>query len=244
MSNRLFKVTVLSLAVLALGLASACAPAPAVGSQDRNFRTINVNGTGVVFGSPDIATADVSVVTRNEDVKPASDENTRTMAAVIAALKGLGVDDKDFRTSNFSINIEQPVQPDGTLSDTREYVITNTVTVTFRDLSKVGEGLQAAISAGANQVANISFSLEDTSELASQARQMAMDDAHARAQQLAQAASVEIDRPYNINESYTFAPQARSFSLSGAGADAAQAVPVQSGQIMVEVDVNVTYLIK
>ncbi len=245
MFNRLFKVSLLLLAVLALGLASACAPAPVAGSQDRNFRTINVSGTGVVYGSPDIATADISVVTRNEDVKPASDDNTRTMAAVIAALKGLGVEDKDFRTSNFSINIEQPTEPDGTPSGAREYVITNTVTVTFRDLSKVGQGLQAAISAGANQVANISFSLEDTSELASQARQKAMDDAHNRAQQLAQAASVEIDRPYNINESFIFAPQARSLSLSaGAAPEVAQPVPVQSGQIMVEVDVNVTYLIK
>jgi len=180
-------------------------------------------------------------------VKPASDENTRQMAAVLSALKALGVADADIRTSNYSIVIDQPVQPDGTLSETREYVITNTVTVTFRDLSRVGEGLQAAITAGANQVSNIAFSLEDTAELSAQARDKAMSDAQVRAEQLAAAASVTLDVPYNINESYSFVPLARSLDFGiGGGGDVAQAapVPVQSGQIMVQVDVNVTYLIK
>jgi uncharacterized protein YggE len=238
-------LSLLLLVGLALALASACTPAPAPGGQDRNFRTINVNGTGVVYGSPDIATADISVVTRDEDVKAASDENTRRMAAVIAALKGLGVEDNDFRTSNYNIFIDQPVGPEGEPVGPREYVITNTVTVTFRDLSVVGEGLQAAITAGANQVANINFALEDTSELAAQAREQAMADAQARADQLAQAAQVEIERPYNISESYSFIPQLRqAVGLGGGAIEAAAPVPVESGQIMVQVDVNVTYLIR
>ena len=141
---------------------------------------------------------------------------------------------------------EQPVQPDGTLSETREYVITNTLTVTFRDLSKVGEALQAAIGAGANQVSNINFSVEDTAKLSAEARDKAMADAQARAEQLAKAVGASIDRAYSVSESYAFVPQARAlnYGLGGAAAEAAAPVPVQTGQIMVEVDVSVTYLIK
>ena len=245
MFKRLSKASAIVLAFLVVALASACAVPAASTGQDRNFRTITVNGSGTAYGSPDIATADISVVTRNADVKPASDENTRQMAAVIAALKTLGIDDKDFRTSNYSINIEQPVKPDGTLSETREYVINNTVTVTFRDLSKVGEALQAAITAGANQVANIVFTVEDTSALSAEARGKAMTDARSRADQLAQAAGVQVDVPHTINESYAFMPYARELAIAAPQADGQGApVPVQTGQISVQVDVTVTYLIK
>ena len=238
------RISTFGLVVLALVITSACTAASPSG-QDRNFRTINVNGTGTVFGSPDIATADIAVVTRGVTVKPASDENTRLMAGVISALQALGVEDKDIRTSNYSIFVEQPVKPDGTLSETREYVINNTVAVTFRDLSKVGEGLEAAIAAGANQVSNIAFSIEDTAALASEARTKAMADAQARGQQLADAAGVTIDRPYSISESYAYIPQLRSLDFGVGGAVAAEApVPVQSGQISVQVDVSVTYLIR
>lgn len=244
MFKRVFTLSLLALAVLAVAITSACTVAAPSG-QDRNFRTINVNGTGTVYGSPDIATADLSVVTRNETVKPASDENTRLMAAVIAAVKALGVEDKDFRTSNYSIFIEQKTNPDGSLSDKREYVINNTVSVTFRDLSKVGEGLQAAIAAGANQISNITFGVEDTAKLAAEARDKAMADAQARAEQLAKAAGVTIDKPYNISESYAYVPQLKALSYGSGGLGEAPApVPVQSGQISVQVDVSVTYLIK
>lgn len=244
MFKRVSTLSLLGLAVLITALASACAAASPPG-QDRNFRTINVNGTGTVYGSPDIATADISVVTRNETVKPASDENTRLMTAVIAAVKALGVEDKDFRTSNYSISIEQKTNPDGSLSDKREYVINNTVSVTFRDLSKVGEGLQAAISAGANEISNITFGVEDTAKLAAEARNKAMADAQARAEQLAKAAGASIDKPYSISESF-YLPQAGAFksNLGGGMVEAAAPVPVQSGQISVQVDVSVTYLIK
>jgi uncharacterized protein YggE len=247
MFKRLSRVSALGLAVTLVALASACTTPAGVGVPDRNFRTITVNGTGIALGSPDIATADISVVTRNEDVQPASDENTRLMAAVLAALQGLGVEDKDLRTSNYSIAIEQPVGPDGTLSETREYVIANTVTVTFRDLSIVGEALQAAIAAGANQVSNIVFNVEDTSVLGAEARASAMADARSRADQLAEAAGVEIDVPHTINESYSFIPLPYARELAFAeSADAAQVapVPVQTGQITVQVDVTVTYLIR
>jgi uncharacterized protein YggE len=233
-------------AVLALALlASACAAVPQPGSPDPNFRTINVNGTGIVYGSPDIATADIAVVTRNADVKTASDENTRQMTAVLAALRALGVADTDIRTSNYNIVIEEQRDPEGNLTGTREYVITNTVAVTFRNLSVVGEGLEAAIAAGANQVSNINFSLEDTSALSADARAKAMSDALSRAEQLAGAAGVEIDRPYSISESFSFIPVARNLDFGvGGAAEVAAAVPVESGQIMVQVDVNVTYLIR
>jgi uncharacterized protein YggE len=247
MFQRLAKPAALGLAAAALLLLSACAvPSASPLGPDRNFRTITVNGSGTVYGSPDVAVADIAVVTRNEDVRAASDENTRLMAAVIAALKGLGIEDPDFRTSNYSITIDQPLDPQGNPAGPREYVINNTVTVTFRDLSIVGEALQAAIGAGANQVANINFSVEDTSALAVEARQKAMTDARARADQLAEAAGVEIDAPHSINESYQFIPllYARDAGIGGALAEQAAAVPVQSGQVTVQVDVTVTYLIR
>ncbi|MBI3362648.1 MAG: SIMPL domain-containing protein [Chloroflexi bacterium] len=231
------------IAMLALAAAPACAGDRS--GDAANLRTINVSGSGTAHGSPDIATAQISVVTRDEKVKIASDDNTRLMAGVISALTKVGVEDKDIQTSNFTITIQQVTNPDGTLSDKREFVIENAVRVKFRDLSKVGEGLQDAIGAGANQISDIQFGVENTAALAAEAREKAMADAKARADQLAKAAGVTIDKPFTISEAYytNYGVSQRQVAAP-LSADSGQPVPVQPGQISVQVDVSVTYLIK
>ena len=62
--------------------------------------TISVTGSGIAFGSPDIAVAPIGVHTQSENPSAAVSENTDKMNAVIAALKDLGIEDKDIQTSN------------------------------------------------------------------------------------------------------------------------------------------------
>ena len=231
--------TLLAAALLAL---SACTTV--VQSQNPDLRTINVNGTGTASASPDIATAEIAVVSRNADVKAASDQNTRAMAGVLSSLNGLGVADDDIQTINYSISIEEQFDSEGKPTGQRVFVINNTVRAKFRDLSKVGAGLQAAIDAGANQISNITFGVEETDALMAEARAKAMADAKARADQLAQAAGIEINKPYTISEYSTYAPSGVRADVSALATDGGAPVPVQPGQIMVQVDVQVTYLIK
>ena len=65
------------------------------------------------------------------------------------------------------------------------YRVSNMVQVTIRDMTKVGDVIDTAVKAGANNVWGISFSLENTDDLEDQAREAAVKDARARAESLA-----------------------------------------------------------
>ena len=238
MNRKPIFILIAALAASALAACSAAAPAA------EQPHTINVTGYGAAYGAPDIATAQIGVETRNADPARAVSANTEKMNAVIAAIKKLGVEDKDIQTTNFSLYAQQNYDANGQPTDIT-YVVTNTVSVTVRDLNKVGEVLGKATAAGANSVNGVSFSVSEAAALEAEARGNAMADAKARAQQLADAAGVALDKPMSIGE-YTSMPipydgsrQMLAFGVGG-GAE----VPVSTGEYQVTVQVSVTYLIK
>jgi uncharacterized protein YggE len=239
-------LSVLLLGVLGLALVTGCAaPASAqTGVPADTPRTISVSGTGVAYGSPDIATAQVGVQTRGEDPGQAMDDNNTKMAALIAALKALGIADKDIQTTNFSVYAQQDYNPQtGVALETITYVVDNTVNITVRDLGQLGDVLSGAVAAGANSVYGISFSVENQSALEQTAREQAMNDARARAEALANLAGVTLDVPLSISESFSGGEPiyvARDMAAQAGGS----AVPVQTGQITVNLNVSVTYVIK
>jgi len=222
---------------------SACA-SPATGNAAQQPHTISVNGNGIAYGKPDIAIAQIGVQTRNEDPGKAVDENTTKMNSIMAALQELGIEEKDIQTTSFSVYAQQKYNPDGTPINEFTYVADNSVSVTIRDLSKVGDVLGKAVSAGANSINGLTFTVSDQSKLETEARAKAMADAKARAEQLAQAAGVSLDAPLTISEYASqpipYAADVRSVEVAAGGAP----VPVSTGQIQVTMQVTVTYIIK
>ena len=230
-----------ALAIVGALALSACA-APAATPVEH---TISVTGNGVAYGKPDIAVAQFGVQTRDEDPGQAVSRNTGKMNAIMAELKKLAIEEKDIQTSNFSVYAQQNYDPNG-LPTNYTYVADNTVNITIRDLNKVGEVLGNVVAAGANSIYGVSFTVSDQSQLEAEARGKAMADAKARAEQLAQAAGVTLDKPLSISE-YTAgpAPYAADVRAFGGGAVAEAApVPVASGQIVVNLQVSVVYVIK
>jgi uncharacterized protein YggE len=228
--------------MLALASLTACVT---TSSAPEAQNTVSVNGAGTAYGTPDIATAQIGVQSRNADPAQAVDENNRKMAAIIAALKNLGVEDQDIQTTNFSVQYQQDYDPlTGQARETFTYIVDNTVNVIIRDLSKVGDVLGKVVGAGANSIYGVTFSVSDTAKLESEARLKAMADAQARAEQLAQAAGVNLDKPLSINE-YSSGPVYAAADLAGGkGGGGAAPVPVSTGQIQVTLNVSITYLIK
>ncbi len=247
--NRSIKLTtVIMVALLGLLTLSACgAPAAASGTSQEQPHTISVTGNGVAYGKPDIATAQIGVQSRNADPAQAVDDANTKMNAIVTALKGLGIDEKDIQTTNFSVSAQQDVDPEtGKVKDTFTYVVDNTVSVTVRDLSKVGDVLGKAVGAGANSIYGVNFSVSDQSALEAAARDKAMADAKARAEQLAKAAGVTLDKPMTISE-YSSGPipyTADYKSAPALGVGGGGPVPVSTGQIQVNLQVSVIYIIK
>lgn len=231
-------------AILALAI-SACGGGPTTINQaaPENLRTLNVNGLGQVYLSPDIAYIYIGVHSESPTASEAVEDNKVQTTAVIDALKTAGVAENDIRTTNFSIWPSQQYGPDGTVTGTI-YMVENSVYVTVRDLDGLGDLLDSAITAGANSINSIQFDVADKAEAVKEARAKAVEDAKKQAQELAEAAGLTLGDIQSINF-YDNGPYPLFEGKGGVSAqDAAAAVPISPGQLTIAVTVSLTYTIK
>jgi uncharacterized protein YggE len=229
--------------VMALALVmSACAPA-----AGQNVRTLSVSGSGEALLAPDIAYIYIGVHTENPAAAEAVAENTTQTEELMQALRDFGIDPKDLRTTNFSIYPMDRFDPStGMPSGEKVYAVDNTVYVTVRDLAKLGDLLDTAVQAGANNINSVQFDVAEKDEALKQARAEAVKDAEAQAQSLAQAAGLSLGEIQSI--SFFDVQPYPLFDGKGGGGMAAEAaaaaVPIQPGQLTFTVSVSVTYALK
>ncbi|MGE5376090.1 MAG: SIMPL domain-containing protein [Bacteroidota bacterium] len=233
-----------SLFALAL-LVSACGPTTLQQQAPPTQRSLSVTGTGTANLTPDMAYINIGVHTEKQTAAEAVDENNTQTQKVIQALTDAGIDQKDIRTTNFSIYPNDKYDPQtGQPTGQRTYVVDNTVMVTVRDLAKLGDLLDTVVQAGANTVSSIQFDVADKDKALAPARDAAVKDANAKAQELASSAGVQLGELISV--SYQDAPVYPLYDARGAGGAAPQAasVPIQPGQLTFTVTVNEMYGIK
>ncbi|MBA3336902.1 MAG: SIMPL domain-containing protein [Chloroflexia bacterium] len=203
--------------------------------------TVSVTGMGIVRIEPDTASISVGVTATQPNLSEAQAQATDIMTAIIAALTDAGVAEPDIQTSNYNVNVLQNYDPQGLPTDIQGYQVSNQVNVIVRDLDTLGNLLDAAVGAGANTIYGISFYVEDTREAASQARVQAVEDARAKADDLAAAAGMSVSRVLSINEGSSPSPTPEVFQRAGMGATDMSSVPIQTGTSDVVVQVSITY---
>lgn len=203
--------------------------------------TITVIGTGSTLGAPDTATAQIGIDTQNASLQEATRLNNDQVAKLIEALKAAGVPETDIQTAYYNVYAEQRYAPEtGQSTGQVIYHANSSVTITIRDLSKVGAVLDAAVAAGANNISGVNFSIADPSPLEAVAREKAVADARARASDLARLFGVEVGEVVSISEVVTGGPVLydRAAGLGGGGA------PIQPGQLNVSTQLQVSFAIK
>jgi uncharacterized protein YggE len=195
------------------------------------------------------------------------------MAALIAAIKQLGVADRDLRTHSFSISFEpaptppMPMQsapaveaPRGKASAAPAtpapapapqpvvprgfYRASNMLEVTIRNLDNAGRVLQVATNAGANNVWGLSFEIEDPKVLAAKARVDAMAEAKKNAAELAKLAGVELGAIISISENEGSSAPGPMYQMKAAMADGGGDVPVERGEVVVTHQVVLVYSLR
>ncbi len=244
MRNKLFIVSLLM--VLAV-LLSACGSisAPALPGGQPAVRNLSVTGAGQVSLKPDIAYIYIGVHTEDPSAADAVAKNNADTQKLIAALKAEGVAADDLRTSNFSIWTNTPYGMDGQSGDP-VYVVDNTVYVTVRDLTGLGDLLDAAVQAGANNINSIQFDVADKTQAMSEARKSAVEAARKQAEELADAAGVRLGEIQTISYfDNTPYPVFEGKGMGGGGGAAADiAVPINPGTMQLTVTVTISYEIK
>jgi hypothetical protein len=206
-------------------------------------RTINVTGEGRVSLAPDTVYMTLGVDITDPDLGTAQTQAAERMFAIISALQAAGVAEEDIQTSNYSIYVErdynQASQP------ITGYHVSHSVTAKVRDMEAAGSTLEAAVEAGANNVSNVWFGLDDQSAALQQARELAIENARAKAEELARLTDSTLGPVQTISETATGGTPPVPFAqASRASEDAAGAAPpINPGQTEVVLTVTVSYAI-
>jgi len=230
--------------VAALALA-ACGPATIVSNPAPAEHTLSVTGNGTVTLTPDIAYINVGVHSDMPTASEAVSANNTQTQQVIDAMKKFGVADKDIRTTNFSIypNVQYDPQTNQKIRTT--YVVDNSVYVTVHQIDKLGDLLDATVSAGANSVNSIQFDVEDKTAAIKQARDEAVKDARTQAAELAAAAGVSLGSVRSVDFYNSVpGPVVNAYGKGGGGDGLGAAVPIQTGQLTLTVSVSMSYEIR
>jgi len=206
--------------------------------------TVTVSSNGVVSVAPDVADVVIGVMAQKPTVAEAQTAAATSMTAVVAAIKKTGVDDKDIVTVNLSLSPVYDYNSNGSNPKLVGYQFANTLRVTVRNIARVAAVVDDSMAAGATAVNGISFRVGDPKAAQGVARGLAMTEARARADALAQAAGVAVKGVASISEASS---QPTPIYYSGAAMDSAKtasvSTPVQTGTTDITIQVTVVYLI-
>lgn len=231
---RLLPVVVLALAVPAWAQDAASVPA-----------TVVTLGEAVVRMPADRAFVTLSSESRAVTAQEAQAKGNAAMKAIQSAVEGLKVAGSQFSTTGLWLS------PDYNYANNQRtllgYVGRHTITIRLDDVSRAGEVVAAAISAGANNVSGIRFDRRDRQALEQQALRQAVQVARARADALAAGAGRTVDRILRVAEE-----QAAALELPGTSRGVGvvtesvtvSGVPVASGEVEVRARVVLTATVK
>jgi uncharacterized protein YggE len=192
---------------------------------------ITVQGTASVAAVPDRAELSFGVESQGQTAKAALAANAAEMRLVIAAVKAAG--GVDVKTQSVSLSPRY-----GEQNAVQAFVATNSVSATIREIGKAGALIDAAVSAGANQVYGPSLSRGDQGDLYRGALKAAVVDARASAQALASASNLSLGRITGIVEGGGSAPQ--PYAAADKAMEAGS-TPIEPGTQRVTATVSVTF---
>lgn len=160
---------------------------------------LKINGTATIKIEPNIAIVNLGVVTEDINLEKAQRENAIKATSIINELLKFNIPKEDIST--FTYNIEPQYDYIEGKQIFRGYKVTNILSVTIRDLSKVGQIIDAAVSKGANRVDNIKFTVENPSPYYNKALSLAIINAINKARQVENTLKVNMFKiPYKIIE--------------------------------------------
>lgn len=215
----------------ATGVAAAGTAGPGGAAMDG----VTVTGAGEATGEPDVLSATVGVEVERDDVQQALDDANAATEQVLAALDDAGVAEQDRQTRDFAVR--PAFGPEGQEGG---YTVVNLVEATVRDVDRVGEVLEAAVAAGGDdaRVQGVRFDLEDDRDQLAAAREAAVADARASAEQYAELAGVELGELLAIDDRSVSSPRRAGGEEMAMDDAAASPVPIEPGERAVVVQVT------
>jgi len=211
----------------------------------KSENVITVSASSEVYAKPDLALTVFSVVSEAKTVGEAVQDNAAKMNAVIASVKSQGVEDKDLKTTNFNISPRYEWDKEWRNRTLVGYEVNQSLQVKMRDLTKVGDIIQGASSAGANELGDLQFTIDNEDLLKEEARNKAIEEAKSKAKALSEKLGIKLVKIISFSESGDYpVPYYAASAKEVSGMGGAVAPDIQTGENKISSTVSLTYQIK
>lgn len=230
---------------------------------------ITVNGKGEVFAVPDTATFSFSVIEDAKTVTGAQDIASKKTNDIIAALKAMGIEDKDIKTTGYNSYPQyeyqnsicpKSVSPQISASGNdiaiycppgkqvlKGYQVSQSIDVKIRKTDNAGAALTKVGDLGATNISGLKFVVDDMDKAEADARDKAIADAKDKAEKLSKSLGIRLSHIVNFYENGSN-PQPYGITdmkLQSAKADSLVAAPqLPVGQNSIVSNVSITYEVK
>lgn len=212
--------------------------------------TLSVPGEGKVLAKPDTALVNFAIITEEATSKAAQDANSSKSRAVTDFLKKHGLEDKDVKTTGYNIypqyvypvyRIDNPETRPPTI---KGYRVSQSFQVKIRDLDKASEIVDGLVTAGANDITQLQFAIDDLEKLKEEARALAIADAKEKAEKLEDQTGIRLEKIINFFENASGYPIPYYAKTLEAGGRGGEGPSLPSGENEIVINVTLTYQIK
>ncbi|MDQ5870413.1 MAG: SIMPL domain-containing protein [Thermoproteota archaeon] len=214
---------------------------------DMTNNTLFVTGSATNQTKPDKVTVSLGVETTNSTAQAALTANSDLMSNVLDTLKAAGVQENETSTATFSITPNYNYSANTNQGRLIGFTVSNSIQIESSNIESVSKRIDAAVSAGANNVNNIYFSLSNqkSDDMKNSLLKDAIDNAKTKADIAATAAGLKVmgvksiivgeaglSPPVPVYNTDAFKPGAGAIST-----------PIISGQQEISATVSIVYLI-
>ena len=229
---------------------------------DYPSRTISVSAEEKRVVRPDIGLISFTIREENASLEVARNAEAKKSEALIAFLKKSGIEDRDIKTTSYTIypSEEYDYSPcestDGSSvicpprKGIKKFVIEEAVAIKVRKLDDIGKITTGATKAGVNQIGQLRFTVDDevVEKLKAEARESAITKARAEAKTLAGNLGVRLGKLAGFSENGGMPVYyGRAMGMGGDMMEKSMVAPapsIQPGENEIIASVNLIYEIK
>jgi uncharacterized protein YggE len=221
-------------------------PPPSLAEERTERRTIEVSGTAEVSAAPDLAIISLAVETTAQEANAAVEQNAARTAKVTAAIKPkLGAKDRT-STTRYALEPRYQQAERGSTDAPRivGYVAYNEVRIETHTLDAVGQLIDAGVTAGANRVSQLEFTLEDRNPTLRAALNRAGSEARAQAESVASALGVQLRRVVTATSQPPIMPRRYEGGAMRTAAESSAPTSIDATDVTVSATLRVIYEIE
>jgi len=199
-------------------------------------------GTGKATSAPDIATVSIGVTQNSFSVADAQNKVNKITASIIDSLKKEGIEEKNIKTTNYSV---YPEYDNNLTRSISRYNVTQTLEIKVKPIEKINKVIDLATANGANITNGAQFSFSDNlkEELEKKAREEAVKMAKKKAEGLAKAAGIRLGKIVDITEQNSTPGYIVPLRRGGAieATDKQEPTDITPGENTISVSISLSY---